>query len=167
MKNLNFYLLTVSLILSAQGFSQQKEIADVLDKWHEAAAVADFDGYFSKMTSDAIFIGTDNSEKWNLTEFKAYSKPHFDKGKAWSFKALQRSVYLNSDASIAWFDELLDTQMQLCRGSGVMKKENGKWKIAHYVLSMTIPNDDSRAVIEIKSKADSIHKARIPKPITK
>jgi hypothetical protein len=39
--------------------------------------------------------------------------------------------------------------MKICRGSGVLVKIDGKWKIKHYVLSMTIPNK-KRAVIKIK-----------------
>jgi hypothetical protein len=41
--------------------------------------------------------------------------------------------------------------MKICRGSGVLVKVNGKWKIKHYVLSMTIPNDVSKEVIKIKA----------------
>jgi hypothetical protein len=32
---------------------------------------------------------------------------------------------------------LLNTQMKICRGSGVLVKIDGEWKIKHYVLSMT------------------------------
>jgi hypothetical protein len=41
--------------------------------------------------------------------------------------------------------------MKICRGSGVLVKIGGEWKIKHYVLSMTIPNDDVNAVIKIKA----------------
>jgi hypothetical protein len=51
----------------------------------------------------------------------------------------------------AWFDELLNTQMKICRGSGVLVKIGQEWKIKQYVLSMTIPNDNSNKVIELKS----------------
>jgi hypothetical protein len=44
--------------------------------------------------------------------------------------------------------------MKICRGSGVLVKENGNWKIKHYVLSMTIPNDVSKQVIQIKSEIE-------------
>jgi hypothetical protein len=30
--------------------------------------------------------------------------------------------------------------MKICRGSGLVKID-GKWKIKHYVLSMTVPNE--------------------------
>lgn len=56
---------------------------------------------------------------------------------------------------MAWFDELLDTSFKICRGSGVLEKINGKWKIKHYVLSMTVPNETSKEVIAIKDSIES------------
>lgn len=127
-------------------------IANVLDNWHRAAAGAKFDTYFGLMTEDAIFIGTDATENWNMTQFKAFAKPYFDQGRGWDFKSVERNIYFAADGKTAWFDELLDTWMKLARGSGVMiKQKDGNWKIAHYVLSMTIPNDNSVEVIKIKS----------------
>jgi ketosteroid isomerase-like protein len=61
----------------------------VLDNWHKAAGAAQFDAYFNLMTADAIFIGTD-AENWNKMQFQAFAKP-FDRGKAWSFKAMRAS----------------------------------------------------------------------------
>jgi ketosteroid isomerase-like protein len=142
--------------------SQSKtEINAVLDAWHKAAADAEFDAYFSKMTDDAIFIGTDAVENWQNKEFKAFSKPYFDKGKAWSFTALERNVFLSAYGDIAWFDELLDTQMELCRGSGVVKKVGDTWKIAHYVLSIAVPNDNVKEVVTLKRQYDSIVKSKL------
>jgi hypothetical protein len=103
------------------------------------------------MTKDAIFIGTDATENWNKKAFKAFAKPYFDKGKAWNFTALERHIYFSNDKKTAWFDELLNTQMKICRGSGVLVLLKGQWKIKHYVLSMTIPNDNTDAVIKIKA----------------
>lgn len=141
--------------------SQSKtEINAVLDAWHKAAADAKFDEYFSKMTNDAIFIGTDPTENWQNKEFKEFSKPYFDKGKAWSFTALERNVFMSEYGDIAWFDELLDTQMELCRGSGVVKKVGAEWKIAHYVLSIAIPNDNVKEVVGLKKEFDSILKSK-------
>lgn len=136
-------------------------INTVLDAWHKAAADAKFDDYFSKMTDDAIFIGTDASENWQNTEFKNFSKPYFDKGKAWSFTALERNVFVSEYGDIAWFDELLDTQMELCRGSGVVKKVGDTWEIAHYVLSIAVPNDNVKEVVALKKQYDSIIKTKL------
>lgn len=130
----------------------QKEIDEVnkmLDAWHKAAAEAKFDDYFAKMSEDAVFIGTDPSENWNLSAFKTFAKPFFDRGKAWSFTALERHVYFDASGKMAWFDELLNTQMKICRGSGVLIKEGKTWKIKHYVLSITIPNENTDEVVKI------------------
>ncbi|MEN8789281.1 MAG: nuclear transport factor 2 family protein [Flavobacteriaceae bacterium] len=158
MKN-RFLSCLVFILISSSiwGQSESAQIGKVIDQWHLAAAKADFEAYFSKMTTESVFIGTDASENWKLQAFKAFSKPYFDKGKAWNFKAVERNIYLDSSEEIAWFDELLDTRMGICRGSGVVRIENGAWKIAHYVLSATIPNDDMQQVIEIKKTKDSLY----------
>ena len=137
-----------------------KEIKDevnvILNDWHLAATEANYNSYFGKMDSVAVFIGTDASENWTKKEFSNFSKPYFDKGKAWDFKTLERNVYVNSDANFVWFDELLNTWMGTCRGSGVLEKKDNTWVIKHYVLSVAIPNDDVQAVIAAKKKNDSI-----------
>ena len=153
-KILVLVLLTVSVTLFAQNTEKDK-INDVLDGWHLAAANADFEAYFDKMTEDGVFLGTDAMENWQNDEFRAFSKPYFDKGKAWSFTAVQRNIYVGESGDFAWFDELLDTQMKICRGSGVLKKINGQWKIAHYVLSIAVPNDNVAELVQIKEEKDN------------
>ena len=138
--------------ISAQ--EQKDKINTVLDSWHKAAANADFDAYFGLMTSDGVFLGTDATENWQNEAFKAFSKPYFDKGKAWSFTAVDRNIYV--DGNVAWFDEVLDTQMKLCRGSGILKLVDGDWKIAHYVLSILVPNENVDALVKIKKQKDSL-----------
>lgn len=136
---------------------EKKEIDAVINQWHKAAAEANFDNYFDLMTEDAVFIGTDATENWNRKDFEAFSKPYFDKGKAWTFQSLERNIYIDKNNEIAWFDELLNTSFKICRGSGVLEKVNGKWKIKHYVLSMTIPNETSDKVIAVKDSIESIY----------
>ncbi|MGL2965237.1 nuclear transport factor 2 family protein [Flavobacterium sp. XGLA_31] len=127
------------------------QINTTLDAWHQAAAEANFKNYFDALTDDAVFIGTDATEHWDKKAFEVFAKPYFDKGKAWSFTALERHIYFSNDRKTAWFDELLNTQMKICRGSGVLVLVNGQWKIKHYVLSMTVPNDNTDVVIKIKA----------------
>ena len=153
-------LLLVFVVFSTQLLAQEKatkqQINSTLDAWHKAAANTDFEAYFDKMANDAVFIGTDATENWQNKAFREFSKPYFDRGKAWNFTAVERNIYLNENEDFAWFDELLDTQMKLCRGSGVMKKINGEWKIAHYVLSIAIPNENVDEVIKLKKEKDSV-----------
>lgn len=149
------YLLFVGPLLSAQE-SEKATIGRVLDNWHLAASNADYEGYFSLMTDDGVFLGTDATENWQNQEFKDFSKPYFDRGKAWSFTAVERNIYLDDKGQFAWFDELLDTQMKLCRGSGVLRKVDGNWKIAHYVLSIAVPNENVKALVQLKKQKDSL-----------
>ena len=156
-------LFFLAHITFAQAQIEEISINKVLNNWHQAAATANFKEYFDAMSSDAIFIGTDATENWNKTEFMAYAKPHFDKGKAWSFTSLQRHIFFSSDQQMAWFDELLSTQMKICRGSGVLSKIGNEWKIKQYVLSMTVPNEVSEIVIKTKSSIEDILTAKLKK----
>ncbi len=130
------------------------QIVETLDQFNEAAANADFKRYFDFYTEDAIFIGTDATENWNKKQFMEWSKPRFDKKKTWHFKSIDRHIYFDKTGSLAWFDELLDTRMKICRGSGVLIKQDKNWKVQQYVLSMTIPNSLSDTVIKIKASAE-------------
>jgi len=147
-----FTILLVFVQLSA--FSQntdEQKINSMLDQWHKDAATANGDGYFALMADDAIYIGTDATEHWMKEQFYSFAKPYFDAGKAWSFTATERNIYFSKDKNVAWFDELLDTWMGVCRGSGVLEKINGEWKLQHYHLAVTVPNDDIQEVIKVIS----------------
>lgn len=146
-----FIFLLFSITISAQ---DKSNIDQVLTQWHKAASEANFEEYFSLMTEDGVFIGTDPTENWQNKDFRAFSKPYFDRGKAWNFKTLERNIYTEENNDIAWFDELLATQMGICRGSGVLKKTEDGWKIAHYVLSITIPNENVEEATALKKTFD-------------
>lgn len=125
----------------------QSSINKVLDDWHHAAAKADENAYFNAMTEDSIYLGTDATERWNKTAFRKFAHPYFAKGKAWTFAATRRDVMLSADGKLAWFDEDLKTQnLGPVRGSGVLRLEKDGWKIVHYNLSVTIPNEKFPAV---------------------
>ncbi len=120
-------------------------IARVLDDWHDAAAKADEPRYFAHFAEGGVFLGTDATERWTVPEFRAYAHPRFATGKAWSFRTTRRAITFVSD--VAWFDEDLATErLGPARGSGVLVRTNGTWKIAHYDLSIPIPNERFTAV---------------------
>lgn len=131
--------------------NSRKEIASMLDSFNIAAANSNYATYFNFYTENAIFIGTDATEHWDKKAFMEWAKPAFDKKKTWNFKSIDRHIYFGKDGETAWFDELLNTSMKICRGSGVVVKLNDQWKIEQYVLSMTIPNDLIGPVIKIKA----------------
>ena len=120
----------------------EQSIGNVLDDFHDAAAKADENRYFGHFTEDAIFLGTDATERWTKAEFQTWSKPFFKRGKAWSFHKVRRAIHVDGAGAIAWFDEDLETDgLGPSRGSGVLVAKNGTWLIAQYNLAITVPND--------------------------
>ena len=155
MKHFLALILFLSCIAPAAAQTSAKEkIDELLTGWHDAAARADFDDYFSKMAEEAVFIGTDPTENWAKPAFMNWAEPYFIKGKAWSFTTLERNIFLAEDSQLGWFDELLETQMGICRGSGVVSKVDGQWKIKHYVLSIAVPNENVSELTELKKDFD-------------
>lgn len=153
------YIITclIALIFSGMYSQDVKEnINIIIDQWHKDAAESNFDAYFGAMSNDGVFIGTDALENWTVSEFKEFSKPFFEEKNTWDFKSLERNIYSNSGNNIVWFDELLDTWMGICRGSGVLLKDKKDWKIVHYVLSIAIPNENIKEVIATKKENDDI-----------
>lgn len=161
MKKTKLFFALAILLFAFSGFSAQSkdvkfekektEISKMLDDFNVAAANAEFEKYFNFFADESTFIGTDATEIWNKQEFKTWAKPYFDKKKTWNFTSVKRNIYFSKDGKLAWFDELLDTQMKICRGSGVVEKINGAWKVKQYVLSMTVPNDVVDKVVAEKS----------------
>ena len=137
--------LLAGVALAARGGraagSSEPAVAAVIDDWHAAAAAADEVRYFGHMTEDAVFLGTDPTERWTKAQFRAYAHPYFARGKAWSFRSVRRAITLSADGSVAWFDEDLETpNLGPARGSGVLVRTGATWKIAQYNLSVPIPN---------------------------
>ncbi|WOX05759.1 nuclear transport factor 2 family protein [Microbulbifer pacificus] len=128
--------------------NQEAAIATQLDDFHKAAANADFDAYFDLFSKDGVFIGTDASERWTVDTFKEFVKPYFSQGKGWTYVPRDRTIVVHGD--VAWFDELLDNEAYgECRGSGVLVRENGEWKIAQYNLHFPIPNDLAKQITQM------------------
>ena len=161
MRGIAAFALLMRLALSACGQSTDGTFASgaiggVLDAWHAAAAAADEEKYFSYFTPDAVFLGTDASERWTRDEFRKWARPYFAKGKAWSFRSVSRWITVAPDHRVAWFDERLDTpNMGPCRGSGVLVATTSGWKIAQYNLTVPIPND---LVDEFKKRIEDYEK---------
>ena len=151
-----FYACGSAKAVKTDKDATRKEVNTLLENWHKAASDANFNAYFGFMDSNAVYIGTAAEEVWTKKQFANFSKPYFDKGKAWSFTTLERNVYLNETANIVWFDELIATWMGTCRGSGVLEKTENSWKMKQYVLSVAIPNDNIQKVIALKKKNDAL-----------
>jgi ketosteroid isomerase-like protein len=124
------------------------EIDALLTAWHKAAATADAGTYFGSMAPDAVFLGTDVTERWTKEEFETWAAPLFKGTSAWVYSAVRRNISLSADGNTAWFDEDLASKSYWpCRGSGALEKIDGAWKIRLYNMAFTIPNS---AVPEIR-----------------
>jgi len=123
-----------------------------MNKWHKDVAIFDYPAYFGFMTDEFIFLGTDPKERWTKKAFSNYAKPYFDHKSTWDFKTNWRNWYFSEDHKIAWFEESLATQMEECRGSGVLIKTQLGWKITHYNLAVVIENEKMKKFIKLRRK---------------
>ena len=133
----------------AFGADEDAEVAidGVLSSFHQAASDANGDLYFSLFADNAVFLGTDASERWSVDEFKAFAEPYFSEGRGWTYTKIERHVYVSADRNTAWFDEMLwNEKYGTCRGTGVLVMTANGWRIAQYHLTFPIPNDLSAEI---------------------
>ncbi len=146
--------LALSLALTAAtpvlAATPEEDIGAVLDQLHAAAAKADGPAYFALYTPDAVFLGTDVTERWTIPAFRAYAQPYFDKGKGWTYAARERQVTIApvDCRCVAWFDEVLDSKSYgTARGTGTLLLTPQGWRVSQYALTFPIPNDVADEVI--------------------
>ena len=140
MKNSFLFLVLLSINLSTAEDHKNAEINALLDGLHQDAHEGNFQSYFDRYTSDAIFLGTDKTERWSVEEFKAYAEPAFADGNGWTYSVVERNWEGVGDTR--WFDEILfNEKLGYCRGTGVVQLIEGEWKILHYALTMLVPNE--------------------------
>lgn len=133
---------------SAGEQAPDQAVALVLDGFHEAASRADARSYFAAFAPDAIFIGTDATERWSVREFRAFAMPYFARGTGWTYVATSRHIVIGPGGDVAWFDEMLDNSSYgACRGTGVLVRQPEGWKIAQYHLTIPIPNAVAKEVV--------------------
>ena len=125
-------------------------VAALLDRLHAAAARADETAYFACFAADAVFLGTDATERWDVAAFRAYARPHFAKGTGWTYVPEERHVEIGAGGEIAWFDETLrNAKYGLCRGTGGATTDDAGWRVAQSGLAFLVPNERATAVVEV------------------
>ena len=136
------YILLIHITLLNLGNVEKEEINKVLDNLHKYASEANGEKYFQLFNDQAVFHGTDLNERWSIDEFKKYAQNRFDTGIGWTYKSLERNIFINSSNTTAWFDEILiNEKYGKFRGTGVLSKVDDMWKIDQYNLLLPIPND--------------------------
>ena len=146
-------ILLSFLIVFNINAEDQTNIDALLDGLHEDAHKGNFESYFDRYSTDAVFLGTDKIERWTIEDFKAYAKPAFSDGHGWTYAVIERNW--EGDGNTRWFDEiLLNEKLGHCRGTGVVELINGEWKISHYALTMLVPNSIAAKVGALTLEAD-------------
>ena len=129
--------------------SDEQNIDLVLNNFHQAAADAQAKPYFNLLSHDAIFLGTDATERWSKAEFKAFVVPYFSQGKGWLYTPVERNITVLKQGQVAFFDEILFSKSYgTCRGSGLLVKTDQGWKISQYNLSIPMPNGLAKALVK-------------------
>ena len=60
-----------------------------------------------------------------------------------------RNVDVSPDGAVAWFDEVLGhARYGVCRGTGVLRANEGGWKVAQYNLTVPVPNELMGGVVQ-------------------
>lgn len=135
--------------------NQRAAIDALIDGLHQDAHEGNFQTYFDRYTPDAVFLGTDKSERWTIDQFKVYAEPAFEDGHGWTYSVKERNW--EGEGTTQWFDEvLLNEKLGHCRGTGVVELIDGEWKIAHYALTMLVPNDIAAEVGAQTQRADGV-----------
>lgn len=128
--------------------SARSEIDAVLDEFHAAAGEADEDRYFATLAPDAVFLGTAPGERWAGSAFRDFVHGHFSRGRGWSYVPSARAVDVSADGSTAWFDESVENEHYgSCRGTGVLQRHEGAWKIEQYNLTLPVPDEIAPEVV--------------------
>jgi ketosteroid isomerase-like protein len=157
-------LLLVALLLPLMSVAEdtaadQEAVANVIDDFHDAAAHGDKERYLGHFTDDAVFLGTDEWERWpKHPDFEDYVNERFKDGSGWNYKSVERNIRFNDRADVAWVDEVVysETSGRL-RGTGVLTRQSGQWKLEHYAMSFLILNENWEEVIELTKKTTAAH----------
>lgn len=129
-------------------------IGRVIDDFHDAAAHGDKARYLGHLSEDAVFMGTDEWERWpKHPDFVAYVEGRFENGSGWTYRSVERTIRVSESADIAWFDEVLFSERNgRFRGTGVLTLQDDGWKITHYAMSFLILNENWEEVIDLTKK---------------
>ena len=91
MMRIVFFLICIFSTPFAKGDDQLVVLDALLNGLHQDAHEANFETYFARFASDAIFLGTDKTERWTIEEFKDYAKPAFADGHGWTYTDVERT----------------------------------------------------------------------------
>lgn len=151
-RQLLFLTLLLAVVAAAENTGPEHEVVGkVLDDFHDAAVHGDKERYFSHLSEHAVYMGTDEWERWpKHPDFSDYVDGRFKDGTGWSYESVERTIRFNDRSDVAWFDEVLYSETNgRFRGTGVLTRQSGKWQLEHYAMSFLILNENWDEVIAL------------------
>ena len=147
-------MFAFEVVLADDGPAGTAAIGQVIDDFHAAAAAGDAKRYLGHLTDSGVFLGTDEWERWpKRPAFTQYVQGRFTEGGGWEYRSVDRNVVVSAGGDMAWFDEvILSPTNGRFRGTGVLQRQEGQWKIAHYAMSFLILNENWDEVIDLTRK---------------
>lgn len=163
LRGIALILVTWASVVAAQ--SDEELINALLDDFHAAAADADLDRYLGHFTDNAVFMGTDDWERWPIDEFRTYVAKRFEGGTGWTYVPRDRHLTFDGTGDTVWFDEIaVSPRWGRFRGTGVVLRTGDGWKVAHYSLTALVPNERFADVSEVTKEGFTEREASDAKP---
>jgi len=118
------------------------DVKAALRDFHLAASRADVRRYFKHLAPDVVYFGTDRAERFTLEKIRAFVEPYLSAGTGWTSVPFEQHVSFSPNGQIAWFEQALGRdRVGEMRATGVMRKDDGEWRIVHYNLALPVPNE--------------------------
>jgi SnoaL-like domain len=111
-----------------------------LDALHQAGVDANPAAFTALLAQDVVFLGVDGAARLEGPSAREFFGEHLLQANTWTYRSSDRDMRLSPDGSVAWFDETLEhDQLGRGRGTGVLIRSSGGWKLAQYNLSVPRP----------------------------
>jgi ketosteroid isomerase-like protein len=134
---------------------ETRAVKAMLRDFHQAGVDADGERLFGHLEPDAILFGTDKHERFTVEEYKAFVDPYLSQGIGWTSVPTEQNVFVSDDGNFAWFDERLDKPgFGELRGTGVLHKVDGSWRVLQFNVAFTVPNDLARPLASMIQDLD-------------
>jgi hypothetical protein len=134
----------------AKFVGEANNVKNVLKTHLKAVATKDIALLRQSFAQKAIFIGSDDTERWSL---HGLAKRLEESKNGWDMqKCLHRDVQHFLPDVATFFEVIRHVKYGLFRGSGtVIRNKKGSWVITHYVLSFSVPNEvvDKTNILEL------------------
>ncbi len=115
--------------------------SSMLRDFHLARPESDGERFFDYFTPEAVVLLTDRSERLTMARLRAFLGLYQAQGhQSPTLTPVERHVHLSPEKNMAWLEERIEEQhLGQMRATGVLRRVDGTWKIAHFNLVILVP----------------------------